>query len=71
MELKFSKNLIDKTIKYFKQKYDLDISSEVANEYLSSFSGFFLAFVRPVPMDGGQTLGRGGSMGASNTHRTL
>lgn len=44
MELKFSQNLIDRTIAYFKKKYDKDISAEVANEYLRSFAGLFLAF---------------------------
>ncbi len=44
MEFKFSKNLILRTIAYFKKKYNKDISSEVANEYLNSFSRLFLAF---------------------------
>lgn len=71
MSFTFSKNLIERTVSYFKEKYNQDISDEVANEYLRSFSGLFLAFVRPSPKDGGQKNSGDCSMGASNTHRTL
>ena len=72
MSFKYSQNLIDRTVKYFKEKYNHEISDEVANEYLSSLSGFFLAFVRPSIMDGGRTVDTPDcSMGSSNTHRTL
>ena len=71
MSFTFSKNLIDRTVSYFKEKYNQDISEEVANEYLRSFSGLFLAFVRPSFKDGGQKKQRDSSLGASNTQRTL
>ena len=41
----YSQTLIERTIIYFKKKYNKDISKEVANEYLRSFAGLFLAFV--------------------------
>jgi hypothetical protein len=72
MSFIFSKNLTDRTIIYFKEKYNQDISEETANEYLRSLSGFFLAFVRPSIMDGGRTLDNPDcSTGASNTRRVL
>jgi hypothetical protein len=72
MSFTFSKNLIDRTVKCFREKYNHEISDEVANEYLRSLSGLFLAFVRPPVSGGGQTdTHGGGSAGASNTHRTL
>ena len=71
MSFTFSKNLIERTIRYFKEKYNQDISEEVANEYLRSFSGLFLAFVRPSVSDGERKLNIDCSLGASNTQRTL
>lgn len=41
----FSPNLINRTVRHFKKKYNLDISAETASEYLDGFSGLFLAFV--------------------------
>lgn len=42
----YSQNLIDRTVAYFKKEYNKDISVEVANEYLRSFAGLFLAFTQ-------------------------
>lgn len=40
----YSKNLIEKTIEVFKKEDNLDISAEIACEYLDSLGGLFLAF---------------------------
>lgn len=37
---KFSDELVQRIIKYFKVKYNLDITEEKANEYLSSLADF-------------------------------
>ena len=71
MSFTFSKNLIDRTVSYFKEKYNQDISDEIANEYLRSFSGLFLAFVRPSVSDGEQSDNAVSATGDSNTRRTL
>lgn len=71
MSFTFSKNLIERTIRYFKEKYNQDISEEVANEYLRSFSGLFLAFVRPSVSDGERIKNLVSATGDSNTRRTL
>lgn len=42
----FSKNLIDETIKCFKEEDSLDLSYEQASEYLRSMAGLFLAFAK-------------------------
>ena len=48
----FSQNLIDETIRCFKEEDGLDLSPEQANEYLNSMAGLFLAFAekRAVPI---------------------
>lgn len=46
MQDKFSKELIDKTIKHFANKYNHHIDEDTANEYLRSFARLFLAFTR-------------------------
>ena len=71
MSFTFSKNLIDRTVSYFKEKYNQDMSDEVANEYLRSFSGLFLAFVRPSVSDGERIETIVSATGDSNTRRTL
>lgn len=38
---KYSDELVQRIIKYFKVKYNLDITKEKANEYLSSLADFF------------------------------
>jgi hypothetical protein len=40
----FSQLLIERIQKYFKRKYDLDISDETANEYLHTLGGMFAVF---------------------------
>lgn len=55
MEFKYSSNLIDRTIRHFKKKYDLDITPETADVYLASFAVVFRSFVRPSLVDGGRT----------------
>ena len=40
----FSKELIDETIKVFKEEDNLDLSLEQAEEYLNSLAGLFLAY---------------------------
>ncbi len=42
----YSSELIELTIKVFKEENDLDISEETANEYLNSFAGLYLAFAK-------------------------
>ncbi len=37
----FSKDLIDKTITFFKEEYERDISEEEAEEYLNSFADLY------------------------------
>ena len=44
MGLKYSQNLIGRTINHFKKKYDLDISPETADVYLASFAVVFRSF---------------------------
>ena len=41
---KYSKNLINKTIEVFKKEDNLDISPEIACEFLDSLGDLFLAF---------------------------
>ena len=38
MSNKYTENLIQRTIKYFKMKYNHDISPEIAEEYLNSLA---------------------------------
>lgn len=42
---KYSEQLIQKTIKVFKEEDDLNISEETAIEYLNNLGGLFLAFI--------------------------
>lgn len=41
----FSNDLIEKTIKYFKEENGLDISFETANDYLHSLGSLYIAFL--------------------------
>lgn len=41
---KYSKKLIQETIKVFKEEDDIDISEETASEYLDNLGSLFLAF---------------------------
>ncbi|MDB5204853.1 MAG: hypothetical protein JWP09_881 [Candidatus Taylorbacteria bacterium] len=75
----FSKKLIDRTIKCFKEEDGLDISEETANEYLNGLSGLFLAFAdsesgpAPLGADGLASRSKSGNsdQGVSNTLGTL
>ncbi len=40
----FSKNLIQETITYFKEKHNHIISEETACDYLDSLAGLYLSF---------------------------
>lgn len=74
MSHRYSSKLLVETILCFKEENGLDISTEIAEEYLDGLSGVFLAFVRPTLTGGGQTPEPSSgvrSMGASNTHGTL
>jgi len=44
VSFQYSQNLIEETIKCFKEENNLDISSEQANEYLNSLANLYLAF---------------------------
>ncbi len=52
MFLQFSQILIIRIQKYFKQKHSIDISDEVANEYLHSLAGMFAVLAE---MEGGKS----------------
>ena len=51
MSYKFSQNLIEETIKCFKEENNLEISEETANEYLRYFAGLYLAFSKRQETD--------------------
>lgn len=57
MPFKYSENLIERTRNHFKQKYNLELSNEEAEVYLSSFSSVFRSFVRQLEV--GETTSRG------------
>lgn len=55
----FSNNLIQETIKIFKEEDGLELTPEMAEEYLQNMAGLFLAFAKggvheapqePVPL---------------------
>jgi len=71
----YSPKLVERIIKYFKEKKHIEISEETANEYLNSLADLFLAFNRrngkatPKPLEG-----LGGALpdaGVRNTRYTL
>jgi len=41
----FNQLLVDRLIKYFKEKYDLVISPEVAQEYLNSMADVYASYI--------------------------
>ena len=57
MPFLFSENLIQETIKCFKEEDGLELSPEKANEYLHSFAGLFLAFAETHPAPSSLELG--------------
>ena len=65
----FSQNLIDETIRCFKEEDSLDLSPEQANEYLHSMAGLFLAFTekRAVPI----ASATGGTLPVDTNHGDL
>ena len=44
----FSSQLQERLIKYFAQKYEIQITSEQADEYLESLAGLCIAMTEPV-----------------------
>jgi hypothetical protein len=46
MPYKFSQELRAQLIAYFLQKYQVDISQELADEYLDSMADLYMAFSR-------------------------
>ena len=40
----FSQLLVERIQKYFKEKYDLDIPDDTAQEYLNSFASLYIVF---------------------------
>jgi len=50
MAYQFSQQLIDRAIASFKKENGVDISVEIANEYLNSFADLYLAFAKQRPV---------------------
>ena len=42
---KFSNELKQKLIKYFREKYDVEVSEEKAEQYLEALANFYLTLV--------------------------
>ena len=43
---KFSQLLVERIQKYFKEKYDLDLPEETAQEYLNSYASLYIIFTK-------------------------
>ena len=43
--MSFNQELVARTIKYFKEKYNHDISVETAEEYLNSMADLYSSFI--------------------------
>jgi hypothetical protein len=42
----FSQLLVERIQKYFKDKYDLDLPEETAQEYLNSYASLYIVFAK-------------------------
>ena len=42
----FSQLLVERIQAYFKEKYDLDVPDETAQEYLNSFASLYIVFAK-------------------------
>ncbi len=45
---KFSQLLVERIQAYFKEKYDLDLPEETAQEYLNSYASLYIIFAKVV-----------------------
>lgn len=43
---KFSQLLVERIQEYFKEKYDLNLSEETAQEYLNSYASLYIVFAK-------------------------
>ena len=43
---KFSQLLVERIQTYFKEKYDLDLPDETAQEYLNSYASLYIIFAK-------------------------
>ncbi len=43
---KFSQLLVERIQAYFKEKYDLDLPDETAQEYLNSYASLYIIFTK-------------------------
>ena len=43
---RFSQELVERTVRCFKEEHGVDMSEDTANEYLHSFADLYLAFAR-------------------------
>jgi hypothetical protein len=41
---RFSQELIERTVRYYKERHNVEISEDTANEYLHSFADLYLSF---------------------------
>jgi hypothetical protein len=46
-ETKYSKELIERFQKYFKEKYGVDVDEEKANEWLDALADFYITLATP------------------------
>jgi len=49
--IKFSEELVEKTIKLFREEYNAEFTHEQAEEALCNLSGLYLAFAKPNKKD--------------------
>ena len=46
-DTKYSKELIERFQKYFKEKYGVDVGDEKANEWLDALADFYITLATP------------------------
>jgi len=49
----FTQELVDRTIKYYKERFNKDISIETAEEYLNSMADLYGCFIEFLEKDEG------------------